>query len=135
MPEVELAGIGLGMSDELRHRLGRERRVHHQDRVAVGDAGDRGEILRRIVAGILRYRRDHRQGRGIAVEQGVAVGLGGRQSPGAERAAGGAPASGRLSLTRFWPTAAWILCASSRASTSVWPPAGAGTIILISLSG
>src|SRR5262245_33600821 len=98
--------------------------------VAVGDAGDRGEILRRIVAGILRYRRDHRQGRGIAVEQGVAVGLGCRQSSGAERAAGAWPV---VDLITFWP--AWLFCASSRASTSVWPPAGAGTIILISLSG
>ncbi len=88
VPEVELAGIGPGVGHELLHRVRRECGMHHQDHVAVRHARDRREVLDRIVAGILRHRGNHRQRAGVAVEQRVAVGLGGGERPRPDRAAG-----------------------------------------------
>ena len=48
---VELARIGLGVVEEFLQRLGRERRLHHQDLEALRDLGDRRKVLERIVAG------------------------------------------------------------------------------------
>ena len=48
---VDLAGIGLGVVDELLDRLPGRRRMHHQDLEALGDPDDRHEVLDRVVAG------------------------------------------------------------------------------------
>jgi len=44
--QVDLAGIGLGVGDELGDRLGRERRVRQQDEGIVVDARDRNNVAR-----------------------------------------------------------------------------------------
>ena len=44
----ELAGIGLGISDELGNRLGRDRWVHHHDVGGSDDARDRGNVADQI---------------------------------------------------------------------------------------
>src|SRR5262249_1463000 len=44
----ELAGIGLGIGDELGNRLGRNRRVHHHDEAASDDARDRRDVADEI---------------------------------------------------------------------------------------
>ena len=62
--------------------------MHDQDHVAFRHACDRGVVLHRIVAGVLRHRRNHGKRAGVAVEQGIAVGLGGGRGACPERAAG-----------------------------------------------
>src|SRR5262249_30102557 len=47
----ELVGIGLGVSDELGNRLGRNRWVHHHGETALGDARDRRDVADEIETG------------------------------------------------------------------------------------
>ena len=42
--QVDLAGVGLGMGDELGNGFGRERRIDQQDEGIVVDAGDRDDV-------------------------------------------------------------------------------------------
>ena len=44
--QVDLAGIGLGIGDELGDGLGRKRRIDHQDESIAVEAGDRGNVAR-----------------------------------------------------------------------------------------
>ena len=79
--EIELAGIGLGVGDQLLHVLRRKIRRHHQDLVALGDLGDRREVLDGVVvAEAVDGGPDHERA-GIAEQQRVAVGLGGGRPP------------------------------------------------------
>ena len=86
--EIDLAGIGLGVGDQLGHGLGRERGIHHQRIRRIADHADRRKILARIVADILVERRSDRQRAGIAEQQRVAVGIALRHRLGADGAAG-----------------------------------------------
>ncbi len=86
--DIELAGIGLGVGDQLRH-------VAHRDVLAgdhdVGDdrhEADRREVLQRIVAGTAVERGADRHRGGAADEQRVAVGLRRCGRAAGERAAG-----------------------------------------------
>ena len=85
---VELAGILLGVVDQLGDRLDRQVVVHHQ-RVDAGDAAhDRREVLLGIVGELLEQRAVGGVGRVGAHQQRVAVGRRGRDGRGAELAAG-----------------------------------------------
>src|SRR5215831_8295639 len=53
----ELAGIGLGVSDELGKRLGRNRRVHQHDVGVDDNAGDRCDIANEIETELVVQRR------------------------------------------------------------------------------
>ena len=78
---VELARIGLGVSDQFGDRLDRQRGVHHHDVGKANDAGDRlhllHEIERQLVVkrGVDRVRRRDQQQR-VAVRRGAQHGLG-----------------------------------------------------------
>ena len=87
---VELAGIGLAVGGELGHRLDRQVRIDHQDLIGIHHLGDGGEILRRVVAGGFRHRRDVGERRRIAEQQRVAIGVGTRHRLRGDRAAGAA---------------------------------------------
>ena len=83
----ELAGIGLGIGDQLFHGLRRHRRMHHED-VRHRDAEQhRRETLERLVGHLLHVRQ-HRQHRVIADQEGVAVGRGLCDRVGADDACG-----------------------------------------------
>ena len=102
--------------------------MHHQDLEALRDLGDRHEVLHRVVAGAFRHRRDHRERRGVAHQQRVAVGLGLRHFARADGAAGAGavldhhrlPELGRKDL---------------RGAGIVGPPAAAATMMRIGLVG
>ena len=72
--ESKLAGLGLGQRDEIRHRLGRQRRRHHEHVGGCDNKRERHEVDGRIVGKLLvqgdvdrhDWRRRH--------EDGVAVG-------------------------------------------------------------
>jgi hypothetical protein len=88
--EIELAGIGLGIGNQLLHGLRREIRRHHQHLVAFGDLGDRREMLGGVVVAEPVDRRPDHQRAGIAEQERIAVGLGASDRLAAERAAGAA---------------------------------------------
>ena len=69
---VDLAGVGLGIGDELGSRPRRHRRVDLQDHGHAEEAGDRCDVIDEIVAELLEQRRIDRVDR-IDEEQGVAV--------------------------------------------------------------
>ncbi len=70
--EVDLARIGLGVGDELRHRLHRHRRIDHDDLRLVHHAGDRGDVADEVEAELRIERRVDRRRRPDR-EQRVAV--------------------------------------------------------------
>ena len=72
-PQVELAGIGLGVGDELGHGPGRHRRIHVHDERIAHDARNRRDIADEIEAQLVIERRIdgiERPGQ----QEGVAVG-------------------------------------------------------------
>ena len=89
--EIDLAGIGLRIGDQLGNGFGGKRRMHHQRIRRVADQADRRKILARIVAGILVERRSDRERAGVAKQQRVAVGIAFRDRLGADGAAGAGP--------------------------------------------
>ena len=70
---IRLLGA-LHLGDQFADAVHRQILVHQQERRRRGDQADRGKILARIVADILVEVRAGRQGRGIAEDDGVAVG-------------------------------------------------------------
>ena len=54
---IDLAGIGLGIGDELGTRLGRKRRIDHHDERRTGDACDRRDVADEIEIEIVVERR------------------------------------------------------------------------------
>ena len=89
--EIDLAGIGFCIGNQLGHGLCRKRRIDHQRVRSVADQADRRKILARIVADILVERRPDRERAGIAEQQRVAVRIALRHGLGADRAAGAGP--------------------------------------------
>jgi hypothetical protein len=89
---AHFAGIGLGIGDQLRHRLHRQVRMHGDDQRRLHHLGDRHEHLHRVVADVLVHggaggeRATRRQ------QDGVAVGVGARDELGADAAARAAAA-------------------------------------------
>src|SRR5262249_16574333 len=67
------AGIGLGVSNELRNRLGRNRWVHHHDVVPSDHAWDRWDVGEEIEIEVFVERCVGRAG-GAALEERVSVG-------------------------------------------------------------
>ncbi len=87
---AELSGIGLGVGDQVGHRVERQRRIDHQDDRALGIRRDRRKAFQRVVARVLvDQRRDHLAA-GAAHQQRVAVGIAVGDVAGAERVAGAA---------------------------------------------
>ena len=79
--EVELAGIGLGIGDELGNRFDRQRRIHLHDHGGAHDARDRSDIAEEIEIEVVVERHvDHVRRRDqeqrIAVGRRVGSGLG-----------------------------------------------------------
>ena len=72
--EIQLAGVGLGVGDELRDRLGRHLVRHHHDMRQQREARDRREHLERIEAGVDVERGRDRERAGRAEQQRVAIG-------------------------------------------------------------
>ncbi len=70
---IELAPVGLGVSEKLRERLRRERRQRHQDLKALRNLGDRREVVDGMVACVGRHRRKDGEYAGIAGEQHITV--------------------------------------------------------------
>ena len=70
----ELAGVGLGMGDELAHRLGGHVGMHDQDVGRRDDVGDRREILDPVIRQLGDQVMQDGVGRVHADEQRVAVG-------------------------------------------------------------
>ncbi len=69
---VEDARMSLGISDELRDRRGRKRRIHHHDIGDANNACDRRDIANEIEIKILVERRIDR-GRSVSEQQSVAI--------------------------------------------------------------
>ena len=90
--ERQLAGILLGVGDELRDVVDRHGFVDDQRDRKLGRLGQCGEILHRIVVQLLDQERRDAVGGGGAEKQGVAVGRRTRHEVGGERAAGALPA-------------------------------------------
>ncbi len=74
--EIELAGILFGVGDELRHRVGRHRRVHFHHHRQIGDQRQHPEVFHRIVRQLLVEHRIEHEDRRRRDEQRVTVGLG-----------------------------------------------------------
>ena len=62
--------------------------MHDQDGVAIRDTGDRSKVLDRIIARVPGNSGNDGERAGIAIEQGVAVGISGSRRPRRQRAAG-----------------------------------------------
>ena len=131
MAEIDLAGICLGVGDELLQVLRRKILAQRDDAEGLRDHRDRHEGFRRE-----RQFRIDRVGRGIgagiADRDGVAVRLGARGARQRGRAAGAGDVldhdrSGRATLP--------ICSATVRAITSEVPPAANGTIMVIGTLG
>ena len=80
---VDLAGIGLGVGDELGNGFGRQRRRHHHEERRVGNARDRREIADEIEAEVAVERGVEHVGQHRA-EHRVAVGRRARGGFGAD---------------------------------------------------
>ena len=88
--EVEFAGIGFGISDELGKRLHRQLAPDRNHLRACADIGKRHELLAWIEAQLLHLRRQHHRRR-RRKHQGVTVGRGRHDLPHSDRAAGARP--------------------------------------------
>src|SRR5580693_3174447 len=86
---IDLAGIALGVSDEFRDRLGRERRIDRHDQRRALDAGDRRDVARKTEIEI-GVERGVDRARGAGEQQRVAVGGRMRHHGGADVGAGAA---------------------------------------------
>ena len=75
-PKLSLAGILFGVGDELRHRLGRHRRVNLHDHGQIGDQRQHPKIPHGIVRQFLVEHRIEHDDRRRRDKQRVAVGLG-----------------------------------------------------------
>ena len=96
---VDLAGIGLGIGDELGNRLGRKRWIHHHDVRRAHDACDRRDVADEIEIELVVERRVDRVRR-TDQEKRIAV-------RGARTTASVAilpPAPGRFSMMNGWPS-------------------------------
>jgi len=86
---AELAGMRLGVVDELLQRGDRQRSLHAENLRPGAELRHRNEILVRIVADLLHQRRQG-QLRAGAEQERVAVGRGARDLPGGDDPAGAA---------------------------------------------
>jgi len=116
---VELAGVGLRMADELGDGAHGEVVPDHEHMLQIGEPGDGGEVLR-LVARVLQ--EDVVRGVGLVRRQdeGVPVGLGLRDLPGADRAGAAADVLDDGVSGRGPPSSG----TRRRASASTGPPAG-----------
>src|SRR5262245_24315360 len=87
---VDLAGIGLGVGNQLGGRARRQRRMHREHARLPADQPDRGEVLARIVAGVGIERRIDIERTGIGEQDGVAIGRALGDRPRRDGAAGAA---------------------------------------------
>ena len=85
-PVGELAGIGLGVSDQLLERLHRHRRMHRDAHGGDAEDRDRLEVLERIVLGVAVGDRNDDLRAAAAEQDGVAVRLGAGDLGSGERA-------------------------------------------------
>ncbi len=85
--EVDLAGVGLGVGNELGDRVHRQLRIGDQEIGAGREQCDRREILDRVIADVGVDRGSDREGRGVAEHQRIAVGFGACGRFGADGAA------------------------------------------------
>ena len=115
---VRLVGIRLQIGDERRQVVDRQRGMRHQNEVDDAHQGDRLEVRDRIVRQLL-LQRDVDRMRERRDQQRVAVGVGLGDRIGSDDHAG----TGRLSITIGWPSPFAIRSATTRAPTSVAPPA------------
>ena len=97
--EIELAGIGFGIGDELRNGHDRKRRIYHQHMGHAHDAGDRLDVADEIEGKLLIERVIDRVG-GNDLEQRIAVRWGLNDRLGSEIAT----APGRFSTMNGWPS-------------------------------
>ena len=74
---VELAGVGLGVGDEVFQRLRLEARVHHQRQRETADAADVGEVFFGVEGQLAEQVFVESQHRVVGRHEGAAVGLGG----------------------------------------------------------
>ena len=74
--EVDLAGIRLGVGDQLGEAPHRERWIHHHDLGDLHHRGDEREILVRVEGHLGKHERRHRHGSLVVEPQRVAVGRG-----------------------------------------------------------
>ena len=98
-PHVDLARIRLGVSDELRDRLGRNDGLTQQDEGIVVDARDRSDVARDVEVALLIERHVDRVRRGDQQER-VAVSRRAHDRLQARLP----PPPGRLSMTNDWPS-------------------------------
>ena len=120
----DLAGLFLRQLDQLRHRLGRQRRRGHQQERIVRDERDRREVLVRVERRLLVERRRDRQ-RAAAAAPACSRRAATSRAPGC-RSPRRRPAGSR---SRSMPSArSASLAPMMRASTSLPPPAGNGEI-------
>ena len=105
--------------------------MHHQRVRRSGDPPDRGEVLARVVADVGIEVRPDRQGAGVAEPDGVTVGIGFRERPGADGAAGASAVVDHDLLAERLTE----LVADERMTMVVLPPGGNGMISVIGRSG
>jgi hypothetical protein len=126
----ELAGIGLGIGDQVGHRLYRQVVVDHEDGRHRERGRDRREVADRIEGHVCRLGRmviaalpDHIKRVAVGGRLGDTVGADGAEFP------------AMFSTTKGWPQASLNFCAKRRAVTSVALPAVNPTTSLTGFSG